>query len=125
MARILVTDDSTFIRRRTCTILNRTGHEIVEATNGNHCLQIMQQPDKPDLLFLDLVMPGLDGFGVLRTLQETGNTIPVIVLTADIQDAVRDECMQLGAFTFLSKPPAEASVLAALTDALAEGGKPA
>ncbi|TLS69200.1 response regulator [Mariprofundus erugo] len=124
MARILVTDDSTFIRRRTCTILNRTGHEIIEATNGNHCLEIMQQ-DKPDLLFLDLVMPGLDGFGVLKTLQDAGNTIPVIVLTADIQDAVRDECMQLGAHTFLNKPPAEAAVLAALTDALAEGERKA
>ncbi|MDX8404923.1 MAG: response regulator [Mariprofundus sp.] len=118
MADILVTDDSMFLRRRTCAILKQTGHNIIEAVNGNQCLEIIAD-NPPDILFLDLVMPELDGFGVLKALQDADYHIPVIVLTADIQAAVRTECMQLGAAAFINKPPEEDKVLAALTAALA------
>jgi len=118
MARILVTDDSNFLRRRTCAMLKQAGHDIVEADNGNSCLEAIAEA-APDALFLDLVMPEMDGFEVLRALHDADYHFPVIVLTADIQDAVQQECMALGAFGFLNKPPRPDEVLATLNAALA------
>ncbi len=119
MARILVTDDSNFIRRRTCAILKAAGHDIVEANNGITCMEAVAE-QVPDVLFLDLVMPEMDGFEVLQALQNAGCHVPVIVLTADIQDSVKTECMTLGAAGFLNKPPKADAVLAALAVALGQ-----
>jgi len=118
MARILVTDDSNFLRRRTCAILKLAGHDIVEADNGNNCLEAIAAA-APDALFLDLVMPEMGGFEVLKALHDADYHFPVIVLTADIQDTVQQECMALGAFGFLNKPPKQDEVLATLNAALA------
>jgi len=119
MARILVTDDSNFIRRITCNILRDAGHDIIEADNGNTCLQAVAE-HAPDALFLDLVMPEMDGFEVLQALHDAECHIPVIVLTADIQDSVKTECLNLGASGFLNKPPKADKVMAALAIALSK-----
>jgi len=117
MARILVTDDSNFLRRRTCAILKEAGHDIIEASDGNTCLEALAE-QAPDVLFLDLVMPEMDGFEVLKALRDADHHLPVIVLTADIQESVKTECMQLGAADFINKPPKQDEVLAALAQAL-------
>ncbi len=117
MANILVTDDSSFLRRRTCSILKSGGHNITEAVNGIECMNQIKQ-GAPDVVFLDLVMPEMDGLSVLAALKEQAHPVPVIVLTADIQDTIRDECLQLGAVGFINKPPKEAEVLNALDVAL-------
>ena len=118
MAKILVTDDSMFLRRRTGNILKSAGHEVIEASDGNACLEQLAEAE-PDLIFLDLVMPEMDGMEVLKHLQAAEHTVPVIVLTADIQDVVREECLQLGAVAFINKPPKEDEVLAAVQAQLA------
>jgi CheY-like chemotaxis protein len=64
-------------------------------------------------------MPGMDGFEVLGTLNEQGNDIPVIVLTADIQETARKKCIRMGAFDFLNKPPNDDELNAAVEKALA------
>ncbi len=120
MARILVTDDSSFMRRRVCAILQAPGHQPREAADGNACLEAIAA-EMPDALFLDLVMPEMDGFEVLDTLQQADYHLPVIVLTADIQESVKAQCLQLGATAFLNKPPAADQLLAALDTALAGG----
>ncbi|MDX8396461.1 MAG: response regulator [Mariprofundaceae bacterium] len=117
MAKILVTDDSGFLRKRTCAILKNAGHEVFEAENGEQCLEKLADI-QPDCLFLDLIMPVMDGFEVLKTLQDAKNTIPVIVLTADIQESVQKECLGYGASSFLNKPPKESEVTDALNKAL-------
>ncbi len=109
MAHILVTDDSNFLRRRAIAILKEAGHDISEAADGKECLERIAS-QQPDLLFLDLVMPELDGFGVLRELKAQGNPLPVIILSADIQQGVKQECLELGAAAFLHKPPLQADV---------------
>ncbi|MDX8407974.1 MAG: response regulator [Mariprofundaceae bacterium] len=109
MAHILVTDDSTFLRRRTIAILKQAGHDISEAADGKQCLALIAS-QQPDILFLDLVMPELDGFGVLRELKARGNPMPVIILSADIQQGVKQECLDLGAVAFIHKPPMQAEV---------------
>jgi len=118
MAHILVTDDSNFLRRRTCTILKAAGHDTVEASNGNACMEAIAE-HTPDAMFLDLVMPEMNGFEVLKALNEADYHFPVIVLTADIQATVKEECLQLGAAGFINKPPQQQQVITILDEVLA------
>jgi CheY-like chemotaxis protein len=104
MARILVTEDSSFTRRTLCKILREQGHEPVEAEGGAQALQLLAGGGF-DLMLLDLLMPQPDGLEVLATLQRAGNRVPVLVCSADVQEASRRLCAELGAFGFLRKPP--------------------
>ncbi|MDQ6994857.1 MAG: response regulator [Mariprofundaceae bacterium] len=113
MAKILVTDDSAFLRKRTCSILIPTGHEIIQAKDGLECVEQLLE-EKPDALFLDLVMPNMNGFEVLEYMQAHDVNVPTVVLTADIQEGVSERCMSLGAVAYLNKPPKSDEVLAAL-----------
>lgn len=117
MAKILVTDDSAFLRKRTCNILSSTEHDIIQAKDGQECLEQLEA-EKPDVLFLDLVMPNMNGFEVLEYMQQHSIKVPTIVLTADIQAGVNERCMALGAVAYLNKPPKSDEVMAALELAL-------
>ncbi len=103
MGMILVCDDSLFQRRILTSIVKKNGHTPLEATNGQECLEIAKI-NKPDLIFLDLLMPDYDGFSVLKDAGEQGLDVPIIVITADIQDITRDDCLKPGARAFLNKP---------------------
>ncbi len=118
MSRVLITDDSQLTRRILRAILEAAGHEVMEASNGNVALELIVQ-DAPDCVLLDLLMPGMDGFEVLSTLNERGIDIPVIVLTAEIQETARKKCIQMGAVDFLNKPPNDDELQAAMEKALA------
>ena len=104
MALILITDDAAFARRMLRRALEAAGHVVIEATNGVECLELIQA-HSPECLMLDLLMPELDGYGVLQALQQQSLQLPVIVLSADIQDSARQQCQELGAFAMLQKPP--------------------
>ncbi len=102
MARILVLEDSLLSRRILNKILRVTEHEIVEATNGAEGLTIIaSQPI--DCILLDLGMPEMNGEEVLTILQQQQATIPIIVISADIQATTRQRCLELGAFAVLHK----------------------
>ncbi|MBN1982820.1 MAG: response regulator, partial [Chitinivibrionales bacterium] len=106
MAKILIIDDSWLIRKTIAGYLKKNGYEYIEAVDGNLGLQaIGNQPI--DCIILDLLMPGLNGIDVLKQLQERHNTIPVIILTADIQETTKEKCMGYGVVDFLQKPPKE------------------
>ncbi len=104
MAKIVIIDDSWLARRGIMGMLKNEAHEIIEADNGTNGIKAIIETS-PDCIILDLLMPELDGFGVLKELKEKNNTTPVIVMTADIQDTVKKQIMELGAFEFLNKPP--------------------
>ncbi len=104
MAKILIVDDSWLTRKSVEKILVSEGYDITQAENGVTGLEMIEE-QVPDCVLCDLLMPELDGYGVLKALTEKGNEIPVIVLTADIQDTAKDECIKLGAVDFLNKPP--------------------
>ncbi len=103
MARILIIDDSSFQRGIIRKTLVQAGYETVEAKNGREGLLQAHDP-APDLILLDLVMPEMDGFAVLKELQKQQNRVPVVVVTADIQEITREQCLALGAAGFLNKP---------------------
>lgn len=101
MARILIIDDSSFHRGIIRKTLLQAGYETIEAKNGREGLS-RAHDDIPDLILLDLVMPEMDGFTVLAELQKEQNAVPV--LSADIQEMTREQCLALGAAGFLNKP---------------------
>ncbi len=119
MAKILVVDDSWLIRKVVGGYLRKEGHEVVEGENGNQCLDLAEL-EKPDVVILDLLMPESGGLDVLQALRREGRNLPVIVLTADIQEATHEQCRQLGVDQILQKPPRGSEVLAAISVTLGQ-----
>ena len=117
MALILVTDDAAFSRRMIRKAVEQGGHEVIEAGNGRECLDMLAT-HSPDCIMSDLLMPEMDGFELLKALKNQRSKIPVIVLSADIQDSARQQCQELGALMMLQKPPKAPEILAALQKAL-------
>ena len=105
MPKILVVDDEAEVRNVVATILKQAGYDVVEAEHGLIGYS-KAQSENPDLVLLDLMMPVVDGFEVLRRLKKNPSTwsIPVIILTAKIDAASERECMQLGAADYIKKP---------------------
>ncbi|NCO70535.1 MULTISPECIES: response regulator [Shewanella] len=89
--------------------------EITEVTNGKEALEAVEA-GKADVLFLDLTMPELDGFGVLSYLNEHKTKTIVIVISADIQPEAKKLVDKLGAFRFLHKPLNSEQLSQALID---------
>src|SRR3712207_1617411 len=87
-ARLLVVDDEPNIRELLSASLRYAGFEVETAADGQQALA-MATSFRPDLLVLDVMMPGLDGFGVVRRLRESGRHTPVLFLTA--RDAAEDK----------------------------------
>jgi twitching motility two-component system response regulator PilH len=101
--KILIVDDSKFQRNQVLKTLVAASFEVDQASNGKEALTKIQAQSY-DLLISDLLMPELDGIGLLKQLQALQIKTPVIVVTADIQEPVKQECLTLGAKAFLNKP---------------------
>ena len=117
MAKILIIDDSAFMRMQLVHILEQGGHDVIQAQNGAQGVR-MAAEEKPDCVILDLLMPDMSGMDVMKAFKLKTIDIPVIVHTADIQETTRDACIKLGAKQFLNKPPQEDGILKALRDAI-------
>ena len=117
MSRVLITDDSLLQRRTLSAIVADIGHEVDTASNGQEALEKIQAYP-PDCLLLDMLMPIMDGVQVLEQLESQGVKLPVIVLTADIQEWLKTRCLELGAVTFLNKPIKQAQLQEALQQIL-------
>jgi PAS domain S-box-containing protein len=104
-ATILVAEDDADLRGVLTTSLTRNGHRVVQARDGAEALAAIER-DHIDLLVLDLVMPNIDGFGVLTRLKElrNGESIPVIVVTGTDRESTELQALRLGANVYLSKP---------------------
>ena len=108
MSTILIADDEARIRRLVSDFLKRDGHSILEAADGREAVQILENR-RPglDLAILDVMMPGMDGFEVLRELrsQERGDKhLPVMMLTARAEDAHQVRGLEEGADDYVTKP---------------------
>ena len=132
MARILVVDDDAAVQLTVRLLLERAGHSVVTADNGRNGLALCQTGDF-DLLFLDIFMPGMDGFETMRMVRQQRPQIPIIVISgrpisseADTAPDYLTMATKLGAISSLQKPFRPADLLAAVTDCLeaAERGSP-
>ncbi len=103
--RILAVDDEQHIRRLIQVSLERQGFEVLTAVDGKDALDKVAN-DKPDLVVLDVMMPQIDGFEVLKSLRKNKETreLPVIMLTAKTQDSDVFTGWQHGADLYLTKP---------------------
>jgi serine phosphatase RsbU (regulator of sigma subunit) len=103
--RILVVDDEPFILRSLTYVLTREGFEVVEARDGVEALEVARR-ERPDLVFLDVMMPRKNGFDVLAEMRATPalSRCRVILLTAKGQDSDRELGFKLGCDDYLTKP---------------------
>ncbi len=119
VSRVLAVDDSWLVRTLLKGVLEAGGYEVLLASSGREALDIACRI-KPDCVLLDLLMPEMSGFEVLETMRDNGPAIPVIVITADIQDASRNKCMEVGAFGFINKPFNVPELLGVVREAVAK-----
>jgi two-component system, OmpR family, KDP operon response regulator KdpE len=115
--RVLVVDDEPAIRRFLRTSLGAEGYHVLEAQDGGAALA-MTRSHAVDLLVLDLGLPDLDGFSVLRRLGEQGSALPVIVLSARSDEAGKVAALDLGADDYMTKPFGIDELLARIRAAL-------
>ncbi|MDD2895979.1 MAG: response regulator [Aliarcobacter sp.] len=104
--KVLVTDDSKMARKMVIKVLTdilKESVEIYEAQNGQEALDLYKQV-LPNIVFLDLTMPIMDGFEALSKIKEFDKDAKVIIISADIQKLSIDKASQLGAFNFIKKP---------------------
>jgi len=101
--KILVAEDNLFNIKLIKTILENRSHEVVEAMDGNSALRSALE-HSPDLIFLDIQLPDLNGMEVARKIREAGKTMPIFSITADSSDEATAECIRSGMTGTLSKP---------------------
>ncbi|HRH90883.1 MAG TPA: twitching motility response regulator PilH [Agitococcus sp.] len=105
MARILIVDDSPTETYRFKEILERHGHKVLEASNGADGVAVARA-ELPDLVLMDVVMPGINGFQATRQITKGAETahIPVVIVTTKDQETDRVWGKRQGASDYLTKP---------------------
>jgi two-component system nitrogen regulation response regulator NtrX len=116
-ARILVIDDEAAIRDSLKMTLEYEGYEVLAAATGQEGLNLAER-DAPDLVLLDVKMPGMDGIEVLERLRSMNESLPVIVVSGHGTISTAVEATKKGAFDFIEKPFASDRVLVSLRNAL-------
>jgi CheY-like chemotaxis protein len=105
MSKILIAEDNAVNRELLRELLEMRGHTVAEACDGEGALRMIEQ-DQPDLLLLDIGMPLLDGFGVMRKIRETPRfaSLPVVAVTAYAMQGDREKILSSKFDGYLSKP---------------------
>jgi two-component system nitrogen regulation response regulator NtrX len=116
-SRILVIDDEAEIRRSVRMILEYEGYEVIEASSGPEGLTLAER-EAPDLVFLDIKMPGMDGLDALQRIKAANDTLPVVIISGHGTVSTAVEATKLGAFDFIEKPLASERVLVTIRNAL-------
>jgi two-component system response regulator MprA len=110
--KILVVDDERAVRESLRRALELEGYEIELAEDGAQALERLHSEQEPDAMVLDVLMPGVDGLEVSRTLRREGSRLPILMLTARTQVEDRVEGLDAGADDYLTKPFALEELLA-------------
>jgi DNA-binding response OmpR family regulator len=121
--KILVVDDEPDVASLLTLMLKSQGYEVVAAGDGQEALE-KARAENPDLILLDVMLPRLDGYKVARMLKfdENYRHIPIIMLTAKIQEKDKQTGMEMGANDYVTKPFDTAILLAKIKDILAKKG---
>lgn len=122
MARILIVDDSPTEMFRFKEILTKHGFDVLEATNGADGVTLAQA-EQPDLVLMDVVMPGVNGFQATRQIArgEATKHIPIIIVSTKDQDTDRVWGKRQGASDYLTKPIDENQLIGVIKQYLSAG----
>ena len=115
--KILVVDDSKFSRKRVTSVVSELDCELIQGSDGEEGFSLFEQ-EQPDLVISDLLMPNVDGISLLKMIRGTDSQVPVIIVSADIQESSRTICRELGIVTFLNKPFKPEQLREAINNAL-------
>lgn len=121
--KILVVDDQEEMRQFLTRILGLQGFEVAAARSGPEALALLEM-DPPDLIFLDLVMPGMNGIETLRRIKAKDKAAKVVIFTAYASVETARAAMELGARDYLGKPFDLALLLQVIEDNLGAPAKP-
>ena len=115
-ARILLVDDNADLRKYVKRLLERSFHNVMTASDGRAALESTRD-NPPDLILSDVMMPGLDGFELIRKLREQDQTrqVPIVLLSAHAGEEATIEGLQAGADDYLTKPFSGRELLARVT----------
>jgi two-component system nitrogen regulation response regulator NtrX len=116
-SRILVIDDEAEIRRSVKMILEYEGYDVLEASSGPEGVA-MAERESPDLVFLDIKMPGMDGLEALQRIKAKNEMLPVVIISGHGTVTTAVEATKAGAFDFIEKPLASERVLVTIRNAL-------
>lgn len=119
--KALVADDDRAIRESLTTALELNGYEVTACRDGVEALAAFRA-DRPDVLVLDVMMPGVDGLGVCRVLRAEADRVPILMLTARVETADRVAGLDAGADDYVPKPYDIEEVLARLRALLRRAG---
>src|SRR4051795_4050051 len=112
--KILIADDERAVREALQRALELEGYEIELAADGREALERLEHDAQPDAVVLDVLMPGMDGLEVARTMRRSGSRGPILMLTARTQVEDRVEGLDAGADDYVTKPFALEELLARL-----------
>ena len=105
MKTVLIADDKPTGRELVRTVLENTGYTVIEASDGHEAVRFAKE-SRPDLIILDLHMPGLDGFGVIQELRRDPQFAhtPIVALTASAMQGDRERALSIGFTGYITKP---------------------
>jgi CheY-like chemotaxis protein len=112
--KILIVEDNDKNRRLVADVLSYYGYDVIQATNGEEAIN-MTREYKPDLIFMDMQMPVMDGYEATARLREAGYIAPIIALTANAMSTDREKCLQAGCDDYLAKPIDRARLITLVT----------
>jgi two-component system nitrogen regulation response regulator NtrX len=118
-AKVLIIDDEEAIRSSLQMMFEYEGYDCLQAASGPAGLKIVESY-QPDIVFLDIKMPGIDGLEVLKTLKQDPNAPPVVILSGHGSVKTAVEATKLGAFDFIEKPPDSERILLVARNALSQ-----
>lgn len=119
MARVLIVDDSPTETHKMSRILDKHGHQVITAQSGEEGVA-KAKAELPDVVLMDIVMPGLNGFQATRQLSKNASTshIPVIIVTTKDQETDRVWGARQGAKGYLTKPVEDSVLIQTINDVL-------
>jgi DNA-binding response OmpR family regulator len=121
--RVLVADDDRDVRGLIRTLLERAGHEVIEAADGKECLRALHER-RPELVVLDVRMPVLDGWEALERIRDVAD-VPILMLTARGDELDRVRGLRAGADDYVQKPFGRQELLARVEALLRRAASPA
>jgi len=122
LTRVLVVEDEQSLREPLVYLLEKEGYEVLDAADGNAAIELFKSTN-PDIVLLDLMMPGMSGNEVCRIIRQTSN-VPVIMLTAKDSEIDKVVGLEIGADDYVTKPYSTRELLARMKAVLRRNSEP-